>query len=654
MKIVLVFLIILLLIPVAHAQGDNNLYQHDALELKLNLEGGFDLVGTRMDAIVSEITAEVLLYPQNDFRQTIQNWQSAGKIKDNSVFFTWNDNIVEAKNFSYTAGIKTVNERKRVERKINFPLSPNDISGLEQYLDPTITIDSDNPKIIAKATELAEGEDDLFKVAFKLASWVEENVKYDLNTLTATSSQKASWVLENRQGVCDEMTSLFVAMARSVGIPARFVSGISYTTSELFDENWQPHGWAEAYFPGIGWVSFDITFGEYGYIDVTHVKLRDGFDPAESATKYEWLSNNVQLQAEPLDFNMQIAKKGTLVPEEILLEQEILAPEVDFGSYNLIKGILKNQANYYAATTLYLAAPRDLEIQGRNKRTILLEPKEVKETFWILKVRENLDRNYWYEFPLVISTEKNVSVTDSFNAQQGMSSYSQSEIEKLTIQDEEKSYSRKISFNCDLPEEIASKEETAVTCSIKNSGNANLERINFCLDGVCELFNLPINQRKESSIKIKAEDIGWNKLIVTAENSVIEKRTSFNYKVLDAPNLTVSVVTPETAIYGQSIPLEINVEKNSFSVPQEVIISLSGQGIVQHWELDKVEQKQILRLDLIRARLTGKNTFTLVTTWQDNEGQEFSQKQEFTINAKGNTLISKMKMLFNRILNLFS
>ena len=84
--------------------------------------------------------------------------------------------------------------------------------GLEQYLEPTETIDSDHPDVIAKASELAEGEDDLFVVAFKLASWVEENINYDLKTLDVSVSEKGSWVLQNKRGVCDEMASLFVAI----------------------------------------------------------------------------------------------------------------------------------------------------------------------------------------------------------------------------------------------------------------------------------------------------------------------------------------------------------------------------------------------------------------------------------------------------------
>ena len=60
--------------------------------------------------------------------------------------------------------------------------------------------------------------DDLFIVVYKLAEWVKTNVNYDLSTLTASVSQKASWVLDNKEGVCDEITNLFIALSRALGI----------------------------------------------------------------------------------------------------------------------------------------------------------------------------------------------------------------------------------------------------------------------------------------------------------------------------------------------------------------------------------------------------------------------------------------------------
>src|SRR3989338_8392816 len=336
------FLIVLfLLAPFSLAE---DLYSMDSLGLQLNVDGSFELVPTKSGASVKEASADILLYPQESQRQKIIQWNSQGAVKDNMVSFLWNDGKIEKKEFGYTANIETQNKRLTVKEKVSFPISQQDIQGLEQYLEATETIDSDHPAVIAKAAELAEGEDDLFKVAFNLASWVEENIDYDLNTVTSAASQKGSWVLENRQGVCDEMTSLFVAMARSLGIPARFVSGISYTNSQevisSVGSNWAGHGWAEVYFPDIGWVSFDITFDEYGYIDVTHIQLRESFDPDDPATKFEWLADDVDLHAEKLKLDADIQDTGTFVPEEIQLEQEILSNQVGFGSYNLIKGIV--------------------------------------------------------------------------------------------------------------------------------------------------------------------------------------------------------------------------------------------------------------------------------------------------------------------------
>ena len=243
--------IVLLLLTVSLTFAQVELYLQDSLVLELKMNGELELVPKSHRATVKSVIAELFLIPQETKPQKVIS--NSVIPKQNSIEYSWVDGQTGIKTFGYNAEILTKNIRQKVRIKIPFPLT--EVSGNEEYLKATKTIDSDNPEIVAKATELAEGEDDLFKVVFKLASWVEESVNYDLNTLTAKASQKASWVLENKQGVCDEMTSLFIAMARSLGIPARFVKGISYSTSELFSNPWQPHGWGEVYFPTIGWVS---------------------------------------------------------------------------------------------------------------------------------------------------------------------------------------------------------------------------------------------------------------------------------------------------------------------------------------------------------------------------------------------------------------
>jgi len=636
-----------------YASGDNNLYLKDSLKLQLDIDGQFDLIPADSSATLKEVKADLLFYPQEDFRQKLLEISTDGEVAENKVTFLWDDGQIESKQFYYSAIIKTDNEKLAVKNKIDFPLTVSQTTGLEEYLEQTETIDSENPAVIAKAAELIEGEDDLFKVVFSLANWVENNINYDLNTLTAGASQKASWVLENKQGVCDEMTSLFVAMCRSVGIPARFVSGISYTTSELFEENWQPHGWAEIYFPQVGWVGFDITFGEYGYIDVTHIKLRDSADPSEPATKFEWLANKVNLDSKNLQFVVNLLEKGDDEQEEIQLEQELLSNVVGIGSYNLVKGILKNTADNYAATTLRLAIPKELTIVGENKRTILLKPKEVKETYWVVKVPTNLDSEYWYTFPTNVYSEKNVSVLDSFKVVSGSSYYSLDEIKEFTIKDEEKTYSRKISFNCQYEQEMKLGESQEVVCTIKNVGNTNLQNVDFCLGEICKVVDISINQVKINKITIEGEEAGWQKLLVSAENDFIEKKSSLEYAVLDNPLINATIFVPKEVDYGKTFTINITLEKSSFNQPLDVVVILELPGRENKWEIEQLGTEKELTLDLEAASISNNNKVQVTTMWKDQESKLYSDKQSIQIVGKGNNLGEKFILFFNGIINWF-
>ncbi len=650
-------LLVLFTIPIFNifsaAALEQNLYFHDSLDIEVSINSQFDLVAEGSNPTLQSVDAELLLFPPTDFRQELLNLKTDGQAQQDKVVFRWTDRQVEPKQFGYKALIHTQNERLPVRNKISFPLRNEDVHGYEQYLKPTKTIDSNDPAIIAQASELAEGETDLFKVAFKVANWVDENVNYDLTTLTAETSQKASWVLENKRGVCDEMTSLFVAMMRSLGVPARFVSGISYTTSDLFSAPWQPHGWAEVYFPGVGWVAFDITFGQYGYVDVTHIKLRDGFDPQEPATRYEWLATDVDLQTKKLDVNAAVKAEGKMQAEEIQLEQEIVAREVGLGSYNLIKGILKNKADYYAASTLKIAVPQELEIVGKNRRTILLGPKEVKETYWIVRIPGTLESEFIYTFPALIYSEKNVSVQDEFTVQSGKQYYSKEDIQNLVVSDEEKTYSRKVSFDCNYPRELKQNQEAVISCTVKNSGNTNLYQLNFCLEGVCDVMDLPINQEKSTVVKIKAEQVGWQKIVVSAENNLVEKKAVLEYLVRDDPAIAVTIEHPPSVQLGAVVPLTIQLKKSSFSEPLSVTVVVEGLSLRHKIELERLEKDQAFPVELEGKRLAGKNSIAITTTWKDQDGKLYSDQQTVIVLGEAASWEGKVRLFLNGILKLF-
>lgn len=69
----------------------------------------------------------------------------------------------------------------------------------------------------------------------------------------------AERTLSQRQGACRDVTVLFMACCRSLGIAARFVSGYQHGGASAGPR--YMHAWAEAYIPGGGWRGYDPTLG---------------------------------------------------------------------------------------------------------------------------------------------------------------------------------------------------------------------------------------------------------------------------------------------------------------------------------------------------------------------------------------------------------
>jgi hypothetical protein len=85
----------------------------------------------------------------------------------------------------------------------------------------------------------------------------------------STDLSQASQVLERQIGDCTEHTLLFIALCRSIGIPARELSGLAYISDS--DRRFGWHAWAEVEVDG-HWVAVDPTLAQ-AQADATHVVL---------------------------------------------------------------------------------------------------------------------------------------------------------------------------------------------------------------------------------------------------------------------------------------------------------------------------------------------------------------------------------------------
>ena len=90
-------------------------------------------------------------------------------------------------------------------------------------------------------------------------------------------------VLSQGKGVCQDFAHLGIAMYRSVGIPARYVSGYLYAADQTRavapDEaelSVQTHAWIEVFVPGHGWWALDPTNNQT--VGELHVKIGHGRD----------------------------------------------------------------------------------------------------------------------------------------------------------------------------------------------------------------------------------------------------------------------------------------------------------------------------------------------------------------------------------------
>jgi len=85
--------------------------------------------------------------------------------------------------------------------------------------------------------------------------------------------------LAEREGSCRDLAILFCAAARTVGIPARFVSG--YECEAAQHEKAHMHAWAEVFLPGGGWRGYDPSQGLATY--TAHVAVAAAADPKLAA-----------------------------------------------------------------------------------------------------------------------------------------------------------------------------------------------------------------------------------------------------------------------------------------------------------------------------------------------------------------------------------
>lgn len=135
------------------------------------------------------------------------------------------------------------------------------------YVDPAyLAVDGLDPRVAQLAQDLTAEATTDFDKARALNHYFtrpENGFRYSLETEgTGSGDALVDFLFHGKAGFCQQYASAMAVMLRAVGVPARVAIG--YTSG--FDSGEyrvitteDAHAWVEAFFPGIGWLTFDPT-----------------------------------------------------------------------------------------------------------------------------------------------------------------------------------------------------------------------------------------------------------------------------------------------------------------------------------------------------------------------------------------------------------
>lgn len=215
--------------------------------------------------------------PKSTRAQTVLNWQTTveGGAKQ-LVFEDYHRNTTEL--VSFDAGTMSLVIRSEGEVEMTDTAG---VVGPHQGFTPLWLFLRSTPRTaigpgVRQIAKAVEGETELDRL-HDLSSRVRDAITYEIGASHPTWGAEEA-IAEGR-GVCQDHAHVFVACARQLGYPARYVSGYLMMNDRVDQD--ATHAWAEVHVDGLGWVGFDISNAISP--DTRYVRVATGLDYVEAA-----------------------------------------------------------------------------------------------------------------------------------------------------------------------------------------------------------------------------------------------------------------------------------------------------------------------------------------------------------------------------------
>jgi transglutaminase-like putative cysteine protease len=214
---------------------------------------------------------QLRLTPQDGFGQRVQRWE----VRVNGHLHDFEDTYGNA---AHTLVLDTPHDTisivacGTVETGLNLPPVPHSLP-LEVYLRSTPLTQADGA-LHAFATGFSSDNMDAGVLEHMMHSII-QCVPYEKGTTAVETTAAKAFALGS--GVCQDHAHIFISCCRSLGLPARYVSGYVFTDDGSLMES---HAWADVWLEQSGWLSFDVS--NRCRTNATHVRLAIGLDYREA------------------------------------------------------------------------------------------------------------------------------------------------------------------------------------------------------------------------------------------------------------------------------------------------------------------------------------------------------------------------------------
>ena len=138
----------------------------------------------------------------------------------------------------------------------------------------TTTLTTPDAEIAAFAAASRDAADgNVLNLLHHMLERLHDDMVYDTDPTQPGTTAAGAFTLKH--GVCQDLTHIFIAAARSLAIPARYIGGY-FRRDDGGHEQQAGHAWAEAFVPELGWVAFDPANGLCA--TDAHVRVAVGLD----------------------------------------------------------------------------------------------------------------------------------------------------------------------------------------------------------------------------------------------------------------------------------------------------------------------------------------------------------------------------------------